>query len=325
MNNVKTVNTLNMKISRELKIGFITVVTLVAFFWGLNFLKGINVFKSTDEYFVEYDKIEGLLESAVINLNGYKVGNARSIYFDSKNPGKIIVKLELQENIKIPVNSVAVITSSSMISGIKDIKLVFSDSNVYHNFGDTLMGGLDKGISGIIDPIKTQAEETIANIDSVLIIMKNIFNKNTQANLKHTFAKLDTISTNFNSTLKSDGSLTKSIENLSYITGELKNKSGELSSLLVNFSAVSDSLAQSEIKSTINNTNKTIQATTEILEKINNSEGTLGMLVNNDTLYHNLKNTSESLDILIKDLKKHPKQYVHFSLFGSKDKSSKSR
>lgn len=312
-----------MKISRELKIGIIAVITLVAFFWGLNFLKGINIFKSTNEYYVVYDKIEGLLESAVIYLNGYKVGNTRSIQFDSKKPGKIIVKLSLEENVKIPKNSVAVITSSSMISGIKDINLVLSDSTEYCSSGDTLLGGLDEGLSAIIDPVKTQAEETIANIDTVLIVLKNIFNKNTQDNLKNTFASLDTITANFNNTLKPDGGLTSSIDNLAYITAELKNKSKELTSILANFSAVSDSLAQSEIKSTINNTNSAIQATNEILEKINNSEGTLGMLVNNDTLYQNLQNASESLDILIKDLKEHPKRYVHFSLFGKKDKSEK--
>jgi phospholipid/cholesterol/gamma-HCH transport system substrate-binding protein len=312
-----------MKISREIKIGVIALITLIAFFWGLNFLKGIDIFKTTDEYYVVYDKIEGLLESAVIYLNGYKVGNTRSIQFDSKKPGNIIVKLALEENVKIPKNSVAVITSSSMISGIKDINLVLSDSKEYCSSGDTLLGGLDEGLSAIIDPVKTQAEETIANIDTVLIVLKNIFNKNTQDNLKNTFASLDTITANLNNNLKPDGALTKSIDNLAYITAELKNKSKELASILANFSAVSDSLAQSEIKSAINNTNKAILATNEILEKINNSKGTIGMLVNNDTLYQNLQNTSKSLDILINDLKEHPKRYVHFSLFGKKEKTKK--
>ncbi len=312
-----------MKISREFKIGVIAVLTIAGFIWGLNFLKGINIFKTTDDYYVVYDKIEGLIESGVIYLNGYKVGNVSSINFDRKNPGKIIVQLALQEKVSIPVNSVAMITSSSMISGIKDLHLIFSDSTRYYSPGDTIPGGLDEGFSALIDPFKIQVEETIANIDTILIVMKNIFNNNTQASIQHTFAHLDTITANLSSDFGHDGRLSKSIDNLSYITGELKKKSGELSSILVNFSNISDSLANAEIKSTINNTNKTIEATNEILRKIRDGEGTAGMLVNNDTLYTNLKNASESLDILIKDLKEHPKRYVHFSLFGGKDKKKK--
>jgi phospholipid/cholesterol/gamma-HCH transport system substrate-binding protein len=312
-----------MKISREFKIGIIAAATIAGFIWGMNFLKGINIFKTTHEYYVVYDKIEGLIESGVIYLNGYKVGNVSEIKFDRNNPGKIIVKLALEEKVSIPVNSVAMITSSSMISGIKDLNLIFSDSTRYYNVGDTIPGGLDEGISAIIDPFKVQVEETIANIDSILMVMKNIFNKNTQVSLRHTFAHLDTITANLSTSLKTDGGLSKSIDNLAYITGELQKKSGELASIIENFSSVSDSIARSDIKSTINNTNKTIEATNEILQKIRDGEGTAGMLVNNDTLYYNLQNASRNLDILIKDLKDHPKRYVHFSLFGGKDKTKK--
>lgn len=312
-----------MKISKEFKIGIIAVATIAGFIWGMNFLKGINIFKTTDEYYVMYDKIDGLIESGVIYLNGYKVGNVSEIKFDRNNPGKIIVKLALEEKVSIPVNSVAMITSSSLISGIKDMHLIFSDSTRYYNVGDTIPGGLDEGLSAIIDPFKKQVEETIANIDTVLIVMKNIFNNNTQASLRHTFAHLDTITANLSTSLESDGGLSESIDNLAHITGELKKKSGELASIIENFSSVSDSIAQSEIKSAINNTNKTIKATNEILQKIRSGEGTAGMLINNDTLYYNLQNASKNLDILIKDLKEHPKKYVHFSLFGGKDKAKK--
>lgn len=312
-----------MKISKEFKIGIIAVATIAGFIWGMNFLKGINIFKTTDEYYVMYDKIDGLIESGVIYLNGYKVGNVSEIRFDRNNPGKIIVKLALEEKVSIPVNSVAMITSSSLISGIKDMHLIFSDSTRYYNVGDTIPGGLDEGLSAIIDPFKKQVEETIANIDTVLIVMKNIFNNNTQASLRHTFAHLDTITANLSTSLESDGGLSESIDNLAHITGELKKKSGELASIIENFSSVSDSIAQSEIKSAINNTNKTINATNEILQKIRSGEGTAGMLINNDTLYYNLQNASKNLDILIKDLKEHPKKYVHFSLFGGKDKAKK--
>ncbi|UCH14736.1 MAG: MCE family protein [Bacteroidales bacterium] len=313
-----------MKISKEVKIGIIALVTLVGFFWGLNFLKGINIFKPSDEYYATYDNIEGLIESAVVYLHGYKIGSVRDINFDRKKPGKIAVRFALEEKVKIPKNSVALITTSSMISEIKDINLILSDSSEYYETGDTLIGALDKGMSGIIEPIKYKAEETVANIDSVLIVIKQIFNKSTQANLQHTILNIDSITTSFSSSLSENGSITRSLDNLEQITSSIKSKSTELSSILANLSAFSDSLAKSEIKTTISNTNRTLEETSEILEKINRGEGTFGMLVHNDTLYHNLKNASESLDILLKDLKERPKRYVHFSLFGGKKEPKKS-
>jgi phospholipid/cholesterol/gamma-HCH transport system substrate-binding protein len=313
-----------MKISKEVKIGIIALVTLIAFFWGLNFLKGINIFKSVNEYYAIYDNIEGLIESGVVYLKGYKVGTVRSIHFDRKHPGKIAVKFALEEKVSIPKNSVALITTSSMISEIKDISLILSDSSEICRPGDTLIGAVDKGMSGIIDPIKSKAEDTMANIDSVLTVIKQIFDKTAQENIQHTIVNIDSITTNFSSSLNSDGSLTRSLDNLADITSSLKSKNDELSSMLVNLSSFSDSLAKSEIKAAIYNTNKTVTEINEIVEKINRGEGTLGALVHNDTLYNNLKKASESLDIILKDLNEHPKRYVHFSIFGGKKESKKS-
>jgi phospholipid/cholesterol/gamma-HCH transport system substrate-binding protein len=313
-----------MKISKEVKIGIIALVTLIAFFWGLNFLKGINIFKSINEYYVIYDNIEGLIESGVVYLKGYKVGTVRSIHFDRKHPGKIAVKFALEEKVNIPKNSVALITTSSMISEIKDINLILSDSSEICRPGDTLLGAVDKGMSGIIDPIKSKAEDTMANIDSVLTVIKQIFDKTAQANIQHTIVNIDSITTSFSSSLNSDGNLTRSLDNLADITSSLKSKNDELSSMLVNLSSFSDSLAKSEIKATIYNTNKTVTEINEIVEKINRGEGTLGALIHNDTLYNNLEKASESLDIILKDLNEHPKRYVHFSIFGGKKESKKS-
>lgn len=313
-----------MKISKEVKIGVIALITLIGFFWGLNFLKGINIFKPSDEYYATYDNIEGLIESAVVYLHGYKIGSVRDINFDKKKPGKIAVRFALEEKVSIPKNSVALITTSSMISEIKDINLILSDSEEICSPGDTLTGALDKGISGIIEPIKYKAEETIANIDSVLVVIKQIFNKTTQSNIQNTISNIDSITASFSSSLSENGNLTRILDNLEEITASLKSKNEELSSMLVNLSAFADSLAKSEIKTTIYNTNKTVSEITEILEKINSGEGTLGALVQNDTLYHNLEKASENLDILLKDLKEHPKRYVHFSLFGGKKQQKKS-
>src|SRR4030042_7150956 len=120
------------KISREVKIGFAAIITIGIVIWGWNFLKGINIFKSTDTYYAVYNDIRGLIESGVVILNGYKVGNVGSIRFDKDNIDRIVVEITLEERVKLPLNTVLLIKGSSLVSGIKDLKLVPGDGPGFH-------------------------------------------------------------------------------------------------------------------------------------------------------------------------------------------------
>lgn len=309
-----------MKLSRELKIGIVAIITIAFMIWGLNFLKGINIFKSTDEYYSTYQDIGGLIESGIVYLRGFKVGNVGEIKYDAKGSGKIIVKYELKERVKIPVNSVFQIYSSSLVSGIKDVRLNLAEGSKYYKPGDTVPGELDRGLEAMIDPIKEQTMLAISKIDTVVGSLARILDEQRISEIKQTVGHVKNITTSLDRNLSDGGPLDSSFENLESITENLKQSNQELRNIISNISSVSDSISESQLKSAINKAGSTLESTSKILTKVESGEGTLGMLVNNDTLYTNLKDVTESLDLLLKDLREHPKRYVHFSLFGKKDK-----
>lgn len=309
-----------MKLSRELKIGVVAIITLAFLIWGVNFLKGIDIFKSSDTYYSKYDNIDGLIESGIVFLRGFKVGNVSEIKFDTHGSGKIIVKYSIKERIKIPENSVFLIYSSSMVSGIKDIKLVLGDDSKYYQSGDTVPGDLDRGLEAIIDPVREQTMLTISKIDTIIGSLAQILNDKKVAELQNTIGHIDNVSASLDRSLSEGGALDNSFENLEAITENLKQSNDELKKIISNFRNVSDSISDSQIKSAIANANASLQSTSHMLAKVEAGEGTLGKLVHNDSLYMNLKNVTESLDLLLNDLREHPKRYVHFSLFGKKEK-----
>lgn len=311
-----------MKISRELKIGIVAIVAIAFLIWGVNFLKGINIFKSSVVYYSTYESIDGLIESGLIYLRGYKIGNVSKIKFDSQGTGKIIVEYTIKEKVNIPKNSVFEIYSGSLVSGTKDIRLLLAEGDSIYQPGDTVPGRLDLGMASLINPVKDQALQTIAKIDTILTSLNMLLSENNLAEFKKALAHIENITESLDKSLASGGSLNMSFDNLASITDNLKKSNAELKIIMINFANVSDSLAKSEIKSTINNANSTLASTSLILDKVDKGEGTLGLLVNNDSLYNNLKNVSASLDLLLNDLREHPKRFVHFSLFGKKEKNS---
>ncbi len=311
-----------MKISRELKIGIVAIITLAFLIWGVNFLKGIDIFKSSDTYYSLYDNIDGLIESGIVYLRGFKIGNVNEIKFDSRGSGKIIVKYSIKERVKIPENSVFLIYSSSMVSGIKDIKLILGDGTRYYQSGDTVSGDLDRGLEAIIDPVREQTMSVLSKIDTIIGSLAQILNEKKIEELQQTIGHIDNVSASLDRNLSEGGALDNSFENMDAITENLKQSNRELKAIISNFKDLSDSVSSSQIKSAIDHASATLQSTSYMLAKVEAGEGTLGKLVHNDSLYLNLKNVSESLDLLLNDLREHPKRYVHFSIFGRKEKES---
>lgn len=307
-----------MKISREIKVGIVAIISIAMFYWGYNFLKGVNILKSTASYYAVYDDIGGLIESGVVYLNGYKVGQVAAINFDERNPGKIIVKYSIREGLKLPKYTTAQIVSSSIISGIKDIKLILGDSDEYHAPGDTLLPDLDNGITDMVEPLKATASEILSTIDTLTKGIDDILNPERREEIKDAISHLEDVSSSINDQLADDGSLSMSFKNIADITETIKNQNEQLTNIIRNLSSLSDTLMGSEIKMVIAEVNEAINNTNVILAKIQSGEGTMGMLVNNDSLYNNLNNVSQNLDSLLVDLRKNPKRYMHFSVFGKK-------
>ena len=309
-----------MKISREFKIGLVALVAVVLAIWGINFLKGINILTPTEKYYAVYGNVKGLIESAVVNLNGYKVGNVSRIQFEENNLGKIVVEISLGKKIKLPRNTKIVLRSGSLISGSKDVDLMLGNGPGYYEPGDTLPSSVQVELADYIDPIRSQVESLVRSVDTVMVSLSKLMDKETRKNLQGTIANLNSATQALRLSLQPNGSLSSSFSNLSSVTDNLKKSNEDISKVLQNFAAVSDSLKQSDLKKLITDADETFAQTSEIFGKINEGQGTAGQLVVNDSLYNNLNSAVASLDSLLIDLKDHPGRYVRVSVFGKKEK-----
>ena len=321
-----------MKLSKEVKIGLATVVAFACFIYGFNYLKGKNFFASQNKFYAIYSDVDGLVEANPLIINGYKVGIVSDITLSSNLSNGVVVTMLLDNSIKIPKNSIARIVSSD-IMGSKAIQLVLGNSPEFVVDGDTLLSekeeNLKQSVNKTIAPLQKKAESLISSIDSVMYVVQEILNKDARKNLSgsfesinRTFRTLEKTSVKLDDLVESErAKVSNIITKASHLATTLADNSQDISNILKNFSAISDSLKRSKIVSVINNANITLAQTSEIAQKINRGEGTLGLLVNNDSLYRKLDKSAEDLDKLLVDLQLNPKRYVHFSAFGRKEKN----
>lgn len=317
-----------MKISSEVKIGIIITIAIAVTIWGLNFLKGRNVLKGVNTYYAIFEDVGGLEKNNKIFIKGYQVGQVSEIYFTEHGSRDLIVLLGIEKVYDIPLNSEAVLYDADLL-GTKAIMLSLSESDQNHKPGDTVLCRIQYGLTARLEqqllPVKDKAESLIVTIDSLMSALNYVFDRNTSEMLQASIHNLESSTSGIKNMLSDQGKLTSMIGHMEAITLNLKNHNEQLSSAMSNIESITDSIARSELKSTISNTNKTLAETHLILEKINQGEGTLGMLVNNDSLYHNLTSLSQELDLLLKDLQENPKKYINVSVFGKSDKKKNSK
>lgn len=328
---------MKLNIKREHKIGLFFALGLILFVWGVSFLKGKDLFVTGNILYAEYDDVAGLTKSNAVIINGLKLGKVDDIFFKPDESGKIIVKIIVSQHVKIPKSSIAKIVSSDIL-GSKAIQIVMGkDKNNIIESGDTLKSevqiSLQDELSGQLVPFKEKAESLMKNIDSFMVVLQKVFNDQTKNNLiasfeslRRTLQNIEHITYNTDTLLKTQRyRLAEIIGNVESITKNIKNNNNKLTNIINNFSNISDSLAKSNISSTITNANNAIVHFSKIMDKINRGEGTMGMLVNNDSLYNNLDSTTKQLNYLLEDLRLHPKRYVHFSVFGKSEKKEKKK
>lgn len=315
-----------MKISREFKVGLLFIIGIAFLIWGYNFLKGKNIFVNERIYYAVYDEIDGLTKSNNISIHGLKVGQVKDVYFDESNSGKIIVILAIENNFPIPKNSIARIFSSGLM-GSKEISINIGNAHELALSGDTLFsdieGTLRDEVNRQVAPLKRKAENLMSSLDSMVTIFQTIFNTSARDNLASSFESIEkTFKTLQHSTSKMDtlisleaNRLSMIIEHIESISHNLDNNEENISNILTNFSAISDSLAKADIAGTFTNVGKSMLDLQLIIEKLNNGEGSIGKMLQSDSLYLQLENSASSLNKLLEDIKKNPKRYVKFSIF----------
>lgn len=319
-----------MKISKEAKIGLIITSGIAILFWGLNYLKGKDFFTSQKTVFATYDRVDGLTASNPVLVNGMKIGSVTKLSLLPDQSGRILVAMHINSNVRIPRNSTAEIFSTDLL-GAKGIRFLFGESADIIEDGDTvksqIQNSLSQEVNAQVAPIRARAESILSSMDSVLMIVRTVFNESTKEDLRRSFQSISSsllsierITGTMDQQLARQGKLGLIFDNLESITTNLRSNNKSLTNAIENFSAISDTLAGANLAATIENTRKTLEGTTSLLAKVNSGEGSLGQLATNDSLYTNLNNTARDLDLLITDLKANPGRYVHISVFGKKSK-----
>ncbi len=310
------------KISNEVKVGGAVLITIIAFIWLFNFLKGKDFFKSSAFYYTVYEKVGGLEESSPVEVNGYQVGVVQSIRFLNPTSGKLLAVFSVDRHFKIPKNTVARIVPVSVLGGMK-VEFIYGNGPGFYSHGDTIPGSLAESLTDKIDteliPVKVKLENLVVRIDSVLKSVDAIMDDNFRKDLQETLSNINGTTKSLNNILGSrEQDLKTTLDNVNKFSLMLANNTDKMNSTFTNLSSISDTLAAADIYGSILNLKKSLEQASELMNKMNDGKGTAGQLFTNDSLYTNLSNSLESLNLLLQDLKANPKRYVHFSVFGKK-------
>lgn len=306
--------------NKEFKIGLVVVIVISVLVVGVNYLKGLDILGDNQLYYAEYEDIGGLQVGSTVMVNGYQVGMVSDIELLIEKNQSLIITLRLDKKINIPKNSICRIVNQDLM-GTKGISLILGEGTTFLNVGDTLIssieGSLQEEVNAQILPLKNKAEELIGSMDSVMMIITAVLNKDARNNLSNSLNSLNTTFLLLSESMKkvdyvvaeNDNRVSKIIENLESISENIENNNGEIKNILTNFSNISDSFVKADIASTLQNFNK-------ISTKINNGEGSIGLLMKDEKIYKNLEKSTKELAELIEDIKKNPSRYMNFSIVG---------
>ena len=320
--------------SREFKAGVVVILAAAVLYWGISFLKGSDLFEHGTEVYAVYDNTEGITKSQNVTLNGFSVGKVSDVYFHPNNSGKIVVKMNITTDYPITANSIAEIRSADLL-GAKEIALVLEKGSVLIESGDTLRSSIEASLSESINkevlPVKVKAEKLLASLDSTVNILTGFLGGEMQEEFRTSFDNVnrsisnlgtitDEISLYMSENREALGSATQNLERL---TDMLNENRDELDRVFNNLANISDTLARANAGEAMRSLSKTAKRLDAITSNIEAGEGTLGKLVANDSLYNEVNHAVHSLDKLLEDIKAHPGRYVEISIFGSKNKDTK--
>lgn len=316
-----------MKIKTETKVGLIGVATIAILVWGINFLKGKNLFEKQDTYYAKYDNINGLLPTSYVFINGMKVGKVNEIQYMDAQMKSFLVCFDIPASIQIPTNSIAEVYNSDIL-GSKAMRIIIGDATSYLSENDTMLSKNDdesmlSEIGKILEPYSEKVDNIISNLDSVIESANKILDQKTQkeiqimiTNANHISTNLATLSENLNEITSRDKEKIHNIfTNIENLCNTLDDNDDKLAMAIDNFANISDTLAHANISAIMQDINISLESLSNTLHKINKGNGNLGLLINDENLYNNLERSSRSLDSLINDIRNNPKRYLNISIF----------
>lgn len=307
--------------TKEIKIALVAIVGIVLLFFGMNFLKGVSLLSTGNKYFITFNDINGLSGSSPIKANGYKVGSVTSINYDYDNSEQIVVEVDIDEQFKVPVGTIAEISSDLL--GNVQIDLVMGDkSQGFIQPEGTIEGRINGGALAQVKEMVPQVEKLLPKIDSILTSVNYIVADPALPSALHHAEQVTYDLTNTTkqiNTLMAD--VNKNIPGLmGKAGGVLDNANVAMGSVVSVTDNLSGKISQLDLESTLNELHSTLANLKTFSEALNNNKGSLGLLMNDRAMYDNLNATMAHADSLLVNLREHPKRYVHFSVFGKKDK-----
>ena len=299
-----------MKLTKEIKIALVAIVGILIMYFGINFLKGMNLFSTNNTYFITFDDIQGLGASTPIYADGYKVGTVDGLEYDYKENGPIKVKVDIIKDLRIPQGSKAEIVKDLM--GNLQVNLLLANNPRERvEPGGIIPGAVNGGMMDKAANLVPVVEKMLPKLDSILTSVNALLADPALAASLH---NVETITSN----------LTVSTRELNTLMAGLNKQVpgiiGKANGVLDNTNRLTANLASLDVQGTLNKVNQTLESAHQFTEKLNSNQGSLGLLMNDTKLYDNLTSTMSHADSLVIDLKAHPKRYVHFSVFGRKDK-----
>lgn len=296
--------------TKEVQIALVAIVGIVILFFGLKFLKGLSLVSNDNTYYAVFDDVSGLSGSSPIYANGFKVGSVHEVQFDYSKQGHIVAVLDLDKQFHMPAGTTASI-ESDMMGNVKLVLQMPSAPSAALAPGDTISGGKMLGLLDKAGDMVPAVEKMLPKLDSIMTSLNTLL---ADPAIAHSLHNVDQITSDLTVTTRQLNSLMAQVNR--EVPGMLKKADG----VLDNTGKLTKNLSDLDVASTMAKVDATLNNVQEMTAKLNSNEGTLGLLMRDPQLYNHLTSTMSHADSLVMDLKAHPKRYVHFSIFGRKDK-----
>lgn len=322
-----------MKASKEIKIGLTVIVAVAFLIYGINYLKGVDLFKNNREYKAKYTEIDGLVTASPVIFKGMKIGQVTAIEIIEGGTAIEVTFVIDNDEIKIPKDSKATIFSADLL-GTRAINLEFGNSSDFAVSGDYLKGNNQQSLGDRVDaeiaPIKQKAQELLGSVDTLVTVINKVVGDNKSgldasiASVQRTLRSIENTAQNLEGFVAEEKvKLSVTVSKVQSITTNLANNNDKISDIIGNLATISGNVSKVDIASTVNKLNTTLDNINTILAKVNNGEGSLGKFVNSDSLHNALIETNIKVQNLIENFTNHPNRYLHISVFGSKEKGLK--
>lgn len=294
-------------ITKEIRIGIAGIVALCILVYGINYLKGINMFKPSSYFYVKFRNVNGLTKSSPVFADGFRVGIVRDLYYDYNQPGRVVVEIDIEPELRIPKGSTAELTTE-MLGGVKMNLLLANNPREKYQIGDTIPGAINNGMMEKVATMLPQVERMLPRLDSILTSLNAVL---ADPSIPATLHNVQDLTANMAVTTRRLQILMKN---------DIPQLAGKLNTIGDNFVLISNNLKEIDFATAMQKVDSTLANVKMITDKLNSKNNTIGLLFNDPSLYNNLNAATSSAASLLEDLKSHPKRYVHFSLFGKKEK-----